>query len=363
MRRSQEGDRGDIVKEKSLTATFLKVRSTVFCSTLFSLVLSISPAEATAENIQNQRGVQYLTLRDRIDAEEGYFGSQRSSLKAGSCIVDQLSLDFLSKAAEIAPFRSPEEILSLERIEEKPIERLMTEFAEETRDAPVLYIHGYYIDFSKGCRRATVFKENAGLEGKFLWFSWPSDGSLVNYARDEVNLYWSVPELAGTIVDLHDRFGSGNVDLAGHSLGGRGLVLALYEVAATRPDLRFGEVVLLAPDMDFDIFRKLLPRVRPLVQSITVYTSDADKALDVSEQVHGYPRLGQSGNEVEVLTSVEVVDVSELTAMSTNGHLYHIYNKEVGADLSQLLNQGKPANERSGLERVGSNLWKVMPNQ
>lgn len=85
---------------------------------LSSLVVSVLPAQATDENTQIQRGVQYLTLRDRIDNNDGYFGSERSDLKAGVCIIDQLSLDFLSKAAEIAPFRIPEEILSLEGIEE-----------------------------------------------------------------------------------------------------------------------------------------------------------------------------------------------------------------------------------------------------
>ena len=348
----------------NLIWAFLRNLSRVILSgILSSLVVSVLPAQATDENTQIQRGVQYLTLRDRIDNNDGYFGSERSDLKAGVCIIDQLSLDFLSKAAEIAPFRIPEEILSLEGIEEKPVWMLLDEFVDGTDADPFLYIHGYYIDFEKGCRRATVFKESSGLEDRFLWFSWPSDGSLVNYARDEVNLYWSVPELAGVIVDLHDRSGSDKVDLAGHSLGGRGLVLALYEVAATRPNLRFGEVVLLAPDIDFDIFRKVLPRIRPLARSISVYTSGADKALDFSAQLHGYPRLGESGNEVGLLEGVEVIDTSELDLMSANGHLYHIYNEEVGLDLNQLVNQGKSASERNGLQKMGSNLWRLPPNK
>ena len=44
---------------------------------------------------------------------------------------------------------------------------------------------------------------------------------------------------------------------------------------------RQGHVVLLAPDMDFGIFERVLPRIRPIVSSITVYVSDEDRPLAV----------------------------------------------------------------------------------
>lgn len=325
-------------------------------ATLASCVLVASLTEPAAA--QTERGVPYLTVRDRIADDEGYYGDERSTLKGGRCIIDPVSLDFLSGAAEIAPFRVPEEILRVDRIEELPPGDVVDQLHTET---PLLYVHGYYVGFDKGCRRATAFMENAGLQDRFLWFTWPAEDSLVAYARDEVNLYWSVPALAGVIADLHDRFGPGQVDLAGHSLGGRGLTLALYEIASTRPGLRFDDVVLLAPDMDFAIFRNMLPRIRPLARRITVYASNSDKALDVSAQLHGYPRLGQAGYPVDGLHGVEVIDVSRLPLMSANGHLYHIYNSEVGDDLSALVNDSKSAAGRTGLEQIAPNLWQLAP--
>lgn len=316
---------------------------------------------AYAETIDNKRGVPYLTLRNRLEDDDGFFGNDRSKLSAGRCIMDGTSLEFLSSVAEIAPFRIPEEILDLETVEELPRDTLLQNLQSKAVGNPLVYIHGYYVDFEKGCRRATVFKENARQENKFIWFSWPSDGSLLNYARDEVNLYWSVTDLAEIIADMHDRFGSGNVNLAGHSLGGRGLALALYEIAGTRPELRFGEIVLLAPDVDFEVFAKLLPRIRPLASSLTIYTSANDAALFVSAELHGYPRLGRDGNDTSLLKHVEVIDTSDLPIRSANGHLYHIYNKEVGDDLSQLLNEGKLAKERRNLLKVKDNQWKLQP--
>lgn len=343
----------------TVTSLTLLIVSNIFLTVIF-LVL---PDHVSAQSADTERGVSYLTLRNRLEGSKAdeFYGGDRSTLKAGRCLMEQTSLDFLSSIAERAPFRIPEEILTLEKIEEMPVERLLSDRKNDAPNGPLMHIHGYHIDFEKGCRRATVFKENVGLENRFLWFSWPSDGTLHNYARDEVNLFWSVPDLADVVATLHDQFGSGNVDLSGHSLGGRGLTLALYEIAGTRPDLRFGEVVLLAPDIDFEVFRKLLPRIHPLARSITIYTSDSDQALAVSEQLHGYPRLGTSGNDVESLVGVEVIDTSDVPMRSASGHLYHIYSKEVGRDLDRLLNKSETAAARQNLEQIGSNHWRLLP--
>lgn len=319
---------------------------------------------ASAQETQSQRGVPFLTVRDRGEGDDpsDFFGEGRGTLTAGWCGITQTDLGFLAQAAEVAPFRIPEEILDVERVDVMPRETVLDTLKSSAGDEALLYIHGYYIDFEKGCRRATVFKENASLTDQFVWFSWPSDGSFLNYASDEVDLYWSVPDLAEAIFEMIDRFGQGNVDLAGHSLGGRGLALALYEVASTRPDARVGEVVLLAPDMDYDIFRKLLPRIRPIARSITVYRASSDKALAASEQLHGYPRLGQGGYDASLLGDVEVIDTSDLPFTSANGHLYHIYNKEVGEDVRQLVKESKNATARSNLEQIEGNLWRLLPH-
>ncbi|SDZ45145.1 Alpha/beta hydrolase of unknown function [Jannaschia faecimaris] len=78
-------------------------------------------------------------------------------------------------------------------------------------------------------------QQNANLIGRFLWFSWPTDGAAAYYTHDEADLYWSLPDIADTIIELERRFGPGTVDVIGHSLGARGVVLALAEVANRHP--------------------------------------------------------------------------------------------------------------------------------
>ncbi|MEY8829234.1 alpha/beta hydrolase [Sedimentitalea sp. XS_ASV28] len=315
-----------------------------------------------AQEAEAKRGLHYLTQRNRTgsDSPRKFYGDERSDLKAGWCEIGNVDLSLISPMADAAPFYIPDELLRVEAVREFPIEDVFGALlAREKNGAPLLHTHGFYIDFEKGCRRATLLRENIDLDGSFLWFSWPSDGSLLNYTHDEADLYWSVPDLATAIARLDTEFEDVLVNISGHSLGARGVILALYELANRDPDLRVGDVVLLAPDMDFQIFERILPRIRPLMRSMTVYVTASDRPLAVSSQLHGYPRLGEAGNDVSSLDGVEVIDLSDIPARSATGHLYHIYNKEVGEDLSQLLNEGLPAKKRRNLVPVDRNLWKL----
>jgi Alpha/beta hydrolase of unknown function (DUF900) len=323
------------------------------------------PANAQQADEQSKtdfRGVPYLTLRNHTGERtpDSYYGEERDVVRSGWCEIDQTELPFMGSVADKVSFRIPEEFLRVSEIREVPHEIMWVKFRDQLGpNAPNLYVHGYYIDFEKGCRRATTFQENAGLSGRLLWFSWPSDGSLINYAHDEADLYWSVPDIAEAIIEMENYLDGRPMNLIGHSLGARGLLFALVDISNRDVDLHIGNVVLLASDVDFGIFQKYLPRVRGLAERITIYTSDSDRPLAISQQFHGYPRLGETGNDVASLGDVEVIDVSDLPVMSPTGHLYHIYNPEVGADLNQLLDQHMPASERQNLRKVGENLWRL----
>ncbi|NRB31741.1 MAG: alpha/beta hydrolase [Rhizobiaceae bacterium] len=304
----------------------------------------------------------FVTVRNRSGETEpeDYFGEERGAARSGWCKVRRTKLPTLTTVADAAPFRIPDELMEVIAIQEAPREEIYSALeAVGPKRAPVLYTHGFNIGFEKGCRRATSLQENANLNEGFLWFSWPSDGVPTAYMRDETDLYWSAPSLADLIADMSQRFAPQTINIAGHSLGGRGVALSLYVVAAQHPDIRLDNVVLLAPDMDFETFGRILPSIRNIAERITIYKTDADRALELSERLHGYPRLGQSGNPVGILDGVEVIDISELPRDSASGHLYHIYGALVGSDLDQLLNQGLGADERSGLRKIGSNHWSM----
>lgn len=341
------------------------VRLRILNAGLLSAMLSMSTCfPAASQNPDLKEVVPFMTLRNGTGSEEPneVFGDERSNLKSGWCKVRELDLDVLSPLAEQAPAYIQEEFTRVDSIRQAPHQIVLDSlYTSAARHRPLLYIHGYNISFEKGCRRAARFQENSGQTGRMLWFSWPSDGALANYLHDEADLYWSIPDLASAIIGLESQFGRGRVNVSGHSLGARGIVLALSEVANRNPDVRIGELVLLAPDMDFEIFARTLPRIRKVVKNITIYVTSEDRPLALSAQLHGYPRLGEAGNDVSSLSGVEVIDLSDLPNDSPTGHLYHIYSEEVGADLTQLLNEGKRPAQRKGLVQSTENLWKLQP--
>ncbi|MDX2488056.1 MAG: alpha/beta hydrolase, partial [Gammaproteobacteria bacterium] len=232
---------------------------------------------------------------------------------------------------------------------------------------PILYTHGFYISFDRGCRRASEFKKSLDLVGRLVLFSWPSDGVIVNYTNDEADVYWSVDPLQETLNDMINRYGAGNINIAAHSLGTRGVMLALVRIASAKHLARdtskplINQVVLLAPDIDAGIFKQYLPHIKSLAKNITVYVSQHDSPLALSRQLHGYPRLGESGSHLDGLNGIEIIDISDVTVQYPSGHLYHLYNDEVVADLHQLLNENKPATARSNLKHSGENYWRLQP--
>lgn len=200
-------------------------------------------------------------------------------------------------------------------------------------DRVVLYVHGYNIGFEKGCRRAARLRSNLGIDRRLLLFSWPADGSYLNYLRDLTDLDWSAEDLEGVLMTLVRKFGGENVDLIGHSMGALGLVHALSRL----PDAAvFRTLTLAAPDMDREVFVREIRRISDRVTRLTVYVSDTDRALALARRAHGYPRAGQAVPGLSY-HGADLVEVSGTGDRGLSGHVYHLYNEAVIEDLRHVL--------------------------
>jgi len=310
------------------------------------------------------RTVPFITLRNRTGSDKAteYFGGERSMLLAGYCELLRTPINSLKPIAAKAPFYIPDEIVELDAVRESSLEDFWRAMQSTTNgQAPVLYMHGFHISFERGCRRASMLKQSLGLKGRFVLFSWPSDGAITNYTHDEADLYWSVAPLRGVLDEMIERFGTGKANIVAHSLGTRGVMLALVLLAqAQQGDTPLlNQVVLIAPDIDIGIFRQYLPMIRPLARNMTVYVSSNDSPLALSRKVHGYPRLGEAGDHLHGLTGLEIIDLSDIPIRAPSGHVYHLYQDIVVADLVQLISENKPAAQRRNLERVSDNRWRL----
>jgi len=353
----------------------------ILIATVLGACLSMSTAAASTADEQQEGGrtggvsvegpfsVPFVTLRNRTGSSSPaeYFGGERGEPTAGVCTVAFSPIRALEGIAEAAPFYLPDEKIELAAIRETPLEDLFSgveSFLHGDGGAVVVYIHGYKIDFETSCRRGAIFQRALGPQNRIVLFSWPADSNALKYTWDEADLMWSVPYLARFVDEIVKRAGKGRVDVVAHSLGARGAALALARMAYREPAASIlNELVLVAPDIDTDIFRQELPLFRKAARRITVYASEKDKALKVSHEVHGYPRLGMAGEYLAVLEGVETIDVSPIETRRFSGHIYHLFNPEVTGDLTRLLRTGEPAGERPGLQALESDglpFWRLV---
>ena len=225
---------------KSINHFFLWLHSKLPVLLIVSLLAvysadSLSEAKLESNNSPDSNGkklqtVPFVTLRNKTSSDDAseYFGGERGTMRSGYCELSNTSLDSFKAITENVPFYIPEDIVRLDTVREIDIDEFWNDMKSSSNGRFfTLYTHGFNIDFEKGCKRASLFEKSIGLEGSFLFFSWPSYGEMLNYTHDEANLYWSVEPLREVLNEMVSRYGAGNINITAHSLGTRGILLAL----------------------------------------------------------------------------------------------------------------------------------------
>ena len=234
-------------------------------------------------------------------------------------------------------------------------QRLVETIAMSPDQDLLVFIHGYNVDFESAVQRTAQIAVDLPFEGVPVCYSWPSQGTLVGYTVDETNAAWTQTHLKQFLTELAVESGAKSINVVAHSMGNRPATGAMMELAneshASTANSPFGHkpfdrVVLAAPDVDADRFRRdLAPAVSELAQHVTLYASSDDKALIASKKVHGYPRAGESGPGLTVVKGVETVDVTGVD-LSLLGHSYYGDNQSMLEDLYQVVKHGLPAAKR-----------------
>ena len=267
--------------------------------------------------------VPFVTVRAIEQNKKGlhYYGIERGEASVGYCTV---ALDA----------RKNRQIIGLQQ---NTLDEVLDRFSG--LDGKVaIYIHGYNVAFEQSCRDAALLQERVGLEGRLLLFIWPSDGNAASYLRDVGDIEWSVVPLRDLLVTLVDRFGPQNIDLIGHSLGAKGVVDAVSAFGEVRGrDVMLGHLILIAPDLDSDIFVRDFATFGELASAVTVYVSAQDRALRTSRNVRNEPRVGEGGIDLSQLDGIDVVEVLQRRLIFSSRHLYHLKDENVAEDLREVL--------------------------
>jgi esterase/lipase superfamily enzyme len=128
-------------------------------------------------------------------------------------------------------------------------------------------------------------------------------------------------------------------------------------------------LILAAPDLDFDVVRQRLiaEKFGPAIGQITIYTSQEDTALDLSESLMSGTRFGRLDSEdlgqkegriFSQVTNVHIINVEG--EASFLGHSYFRDNAGVSSDLAILIRHGsKPGDAKRPLVHRALNFWDL----
>ncbi|MFO0901680.1 MAG: alpha/beta hydrolase [Pirellulales bacterium] len=258
-------------------------------------------------------------------------------------------------------------IRRIDRLEQaKFFESVKKRVVNSPREDLFVFIHGYNVSFEMAARRTAQMAHDLQFEGAPIFYSWPSQGGLLQYPVDENNVAWTVPHLKQFLRDVIEQTDAKAVNIIAHSMGNRALAAAVRELSLEKSisEKQFNQIVLAAPDIDAEVFKRdIAPVLTQTAQHVTLYASSRDQALVASKLVHGYPRAGDSGSNLLVVPGVETIDVSDVDT-GILGHSYYGNSMPILRDLNLILRASQAAAGRPWLEQAqhdGLGYWVFEP--
>ena len=212
----------------------------------------------------------------------------------------------------------------------------------DERDA-VVFLHGYNVSFEQAALRAAQLGFDLSIKGVMSFYSWPSQGTLAGYTADEAAIEASEGFITDYLSAMATRSGANKVHIIAHSMGNRGLLPAVDRIATTaaqRSAIQFNQIILAAADVDQDTFKRLSTAYKRVAARTTLYVCARDHAVEASNWLHDYPRVGLTP-PVLVVPDIDTINVSNLD-LTLLGHGYVAEARELLTDIHHLFRHGSP---------------------
>ena len=366
----------------------------------------------------NRVDLLYVTDRSPVADEQGdlgYGSSRSASLAYGAVVVeigDAVSWEQLVQASgssqraqalplsvrsriELGHFPPTPHAFSVvdgmiieDPVTIKEYERVAATFRNEiarrlafTEHKEVLvYVHGYDVSFDEAAADLADIWHFVERRGVPIVYTWPAAyGGLFGYFADRESGEFTIFHLKQFLRLLASTPQIDGINIIAHSRGTDVTTTALRELIIEdraagrnpRASLRIDNLILAAPDIDFDIVRQRLmaEKFGPAFGQITVYTTDADAALDLSETLMTGTRFGRvresdlGAREQAIFAQVTNVNFIDVKGVSTfSGHGYFLDNPAASSDVILILKDGaRPGDPARPLTHKKLNFWELPP--
>jgi len=213
-----------------------------------------------------------------------------------------------------------------------------------------VFVHGFNNDLRESietlCQLHVKYIREGSPIKHIVLFTWPARKNLLNYRDDARDAIKSGYALARALDKLRAQFralihGHGvlcdhRMHLMAHSMGNRVVEAMMTELLAsgTRPNNLFGEIFLMAADVDDDCMapQKPMHQLISLGERVHAYYHRNDVALGVSEKTkNAFNRLGRWGSRrtIDLPDDVYQAEVTYVVDEDTRG-LRNLFSSPVG---------------------------------
>jgi len=199
----------------------------------------------------------------------------------------------------------------------------------------MVFVHGYNTNYPEALFRGAQLVGDSAFPGVPVMFVWPSLGTLTGYLADRESVTYSRDYLEQALNQIARVPGVRSINIVAHSMGNWLAVETLRQakIRGTSPFLpKLGEVYLMSPDIDVQVFRTQLDAIGPLRRQITVVLAKDDIALAASQRLAGgIPRLGNflisnPRAQAEIAEyNLRIIDLSDVKGADSLSHSKFVY--------------------------------------
>jgi esterase/lipase superfamily enzyme len=284
------------------------------------------------------------TTRQRSTDNGEMFSGERAAEVSYAAITVSIPPDAARKIGEVQwPTTTPGDprtsfvTVSAEYIEKPTFTASIATMMKQTGRTKVLvFVHGFNNRFDEAVYRFAQIVHDSKVPVIPVLFTWPSRGEIrlrtYNYDRESANYSRDALEsLLGTLTHYPVVT---EVNLLAHSMGNwvalealRGRSIRGGQTAASIKADKLKNAMLVAPDVDVDVFRAQIQRMGPARPRIALFVSQDDSALRLSRNLaDDAPRLGNIDPTQEPYRSElerDKILVFDLTHLATTGDDAH----------------------------------------
>jgi esterase/lipase superfamily enzyme len=221
------------------------------------------------------------------------------------------------------------------RADRLDLDQAKAAFDQRLRAGPtrhvLLFVHGYNTRFEEAVYRFAQITHDSGAGVVPVLFTWPSRGKLFDYVYDRESATYSRDGLEAVLQALVKDPNVESISILAHSMGNFVAVEALRQMAIRDRKLspKITDIMLAAPDLDFDVFRREIAEIEVSDKNppVTLFVSQDDYALLASRRLAGdEPRLGAIDPNAEPYRSelekarVNVIDLSKVKSDDEMNH-------------------------------------------